>query len=106
MATITYIEADGERITVDAQPGQTVMEAAVKHGVRGIAAECGGNCVCGTCRIYPDPEWQSRLGEISAIEADMLEFREDPEPGVRLACRIMVSDDLDGLVVRLPENQD
>ncbi len=105
MARITFIEADGGLTVVEARSGQTVMEAAVKNDVRGIAADCGGNCACGTCRIYPEPAWQDRLGEITKIEAEMLDFSEDPEVGVRLSCRIMVTEELDGLVVRMPETQ-
>ena len=105
MVKITFVEADGEETVVDARADQTIMEAATKNGVRGIAADCGGNCACGTCRIYVDPSWRAAMGEISEIEKEMLEFSGDPEPGVRLSCRIGVIDALDGLVVRLPASQ-
>lgn len=105
MVRITFIEADGGETTVDARPDQSVMEAAVKNGVRGIAADCGGNAACGTCRIYPVEAWSDRLGEIRDIEQAMLEFTEDPHPGVRLACQIRVREELNGLTVRLPQNQ-
>lgn len=105
MVSITFAEADGRMITIEARPGQTLMEAATKGGIDGIVAECGGNCACGTCRCYPGSDWQGLLGPVSEIEADMLDFREDREPGARLACRIMVRDDLDGMTVRLPASQ-
>lgn len=105
MARVTFIEADGDETAVEARPGQSLMEAAVKSGVNGIAADCGGNAACGTCRIYPVAAWRDRLAPIRAIEQDMLEFTGDAEPGVRLACQIRVSDELDGLVVRLPASQ-
>lgn len=104
-ASITYVEADGERTIVAARIGQTLMEAATKGGVRGIAADCGGNCSCGTCRIHPAPEWQDRLGPVSEIEAEMLEFADDSHPGARLSCRIEVTQELDGLIVALPASQ-
>ena len=102
---ITFVQPSGDAAIVDAALGQTLMEAGTKNGVDGIVAECGGNCTCGTCRIYPDAAWQDRLGAISDIERDMLEFCDDPEPGVRLSCRIAVTEALDGLVVRVPESQ-
>jgi 2Fe-2S ferredoxin len=102
---LTYIEADGAETIVEARPGQSLMEAAVKNGVRGIAADCGGNAACGTCRIYPTETWRDRLGDIRRNERDMLEFTEDTAPGVRLACQIQISEDLDGLVVHLPASQ-
>ncbi len=62
MVKITYIESNATSHTVDAEPGQTVMEAAVKNGVQGIAADCGGSCACGTCRVYVDSEWRLKTG--------------------------------------------
>ena len=105
MVKITLVEPNGETKCFDAPIGQNLMEAATKHGVEGIVGECGGNCVCGTCRFYPAAEWQDRLGAMSEIERDMLEFTGDAEPGVRLACRIAVTPQLDGLVGRLPASQ-
>lgn len=105
MVRLVFIEADGAVETIDVRPDQSLMEAAVKNGVRGIAGDCGGAAACGTCRIYPDPQWADRLGEMRAIERDMLDCTEDGDPGVRLACQVRVTEALDGLVVRLPENQ-
>jgi 2Fe-2S ferredoxin len=105
MVKLTYIEADGDETVVDGLPCQSLMEAAVKNGVRGIAADCGGSAACGTCRIYPTEAWRDRLGAISKIEQDMLEFTADSEPSARLSCQIAVSEELDGLVVRLPASQ-
>lgn len=105
MVKVTMISATGQPTTVEAREGQTLMEAVTRAGVDGMVGECGGNCACGTCRFYPDAAWQGRLGPMSDIERDMIEFTEDAEPGVRLACRIRVTADLDGLVARLPESQ-
>lgn len=105
MARITFIEADGRRHVVDAEHGRSLMEAGKKNGVDGILADCGGNCACGTCRIYVDEAWQPRLGERSELEEATLEIREAPGPDERLSCQITVSEELDGLVVRLPERQ-
>jgi ferredoxin, 2Fe-2S len=105
MVNIRFVEADGQEIMVDARRGQSLMEAAVKHGVAGIIAECGGNCVCATCQVYPDAAWRDRLEDITPIEADMLEDKGGAEGGVRLSCRIIVTDQLDGLIVHVPAAQ-
>lgn len=105
MARITYVEADGTRHVVDVAAGMSVMEGAVRNGIPGIAAECGGNCACGTCRVYVAEDWRLRTGEPSEIEDATMEIREDPAPNRRLACQITVTEALDGLVVRMPESQ-
>jgi ferredoxin, 2Fe-2S len=105
MPKITYIEHSGKEHVVDAPVGQTVMEAAVKHAVPGIDADCGGACACATCHVYVDPEWLSKTGEQNSMEQSMLDFANDVEDNSRLSCQIKVSEALDGLVVRLPKSQ-
>jgi ferredoxin, 2Fe-2S len=105
MAKITYIEHDGTEHVVDVKPGQSVMEGAVKHNIPGIDADCGGACACATCHVYVDPAWLSKTGEKSSMEESMLDFAESVEDNSRLSCQIKVTDDLDGLVVRMPESQ-
>jgi len=105
MAKITFIQNDGTERVVEAEPGMTVMETAVKHGVQGIAAECGGACACATCHVYVDEEWQAATGTPEQMEEDMLDFAFDVRPSSRLSCQIKVTDALDGLVVRIPEKQ-
>ena len=105
MAKITYIEHDGTEHTVDAKVGNSVMEGAIKNNVPGIDADCGGACACATCHVYVDEAWRAKTGEKSAMEESMLDFAEGVEPNSRLSCQIKVSDELDGLVVRMPESQ-
>jgi 2Fe-2S ferredoxin len=105
MAKITYIEHDGTEHVVDVKPGLTVMEGAVKNNIPGIDADCGGACACATCHVYVDPNWQTKTGTKSAMEESMLDFAESVEDNSRLSCQIKVSDELDGLVVRMPESQ-
>jgi 2Fe-2S ferredoxin len=105
VARITYIEADGVAHVVDVKNGLSVMKGAVNNGVPGIVAECGGNCACGTCRVYVDEAWRDKTGEASDLEEATMEGREEPGPGKRLSCQIKVTDELDGLVVRMPESQ-
>jgi 2Fe-2S ferredoxin len=105
MAKITYIEHTGKEHVIDAPNGQTVMEAAVKHAVPGIDADCGGACACATCHVYVDAAWIDRTGTPDDMEQAMLEFVFEPEQNSRLSCQITVTDDMDGLIVRLPKQQ-
>ena len=105
MAKIRYIEHDGTEHTVEVKTGLSVMEGAIRNNVPGIDADCGGACACATCHVYVDEAWREATGSPSAMEESMLDFAEEVEPNSRLSCQIRVSDALDGLIVRLPENQ-
>ncbi len=105
MAKITYIAFDGTRFDVEAQNGSTVMENALRNSVPGVEAECGGACACATCHVYVDEAWTDIVGPPEAMEEDMLDFAWEPQANSRLSCQIVVSDELDGLVVRVPERQ-
>lgn len=105
MPQITFILADGERRVVDAALGRSLMDAAVRSGVSGVLAECGGACACATCHVHVDPEWSARLMPPSALELSMLEFVEGQDETSRLSCQIKAADDLDGLVLRVPDDQ-
>ncbi len=105
MANIIYIEFGGKQHIVDVRPGLSAMEGAVKNNIPGIDAECGGACACATCHVYVDPAWLPRLAERSPAEEGMLEFASEVEPNSRLSCQIKVTDELDGLVLHLPEQQ-
>ena len=105
MVEITYIDVDGTARTVEAEVGATVMETAIRNGVPGIVAECGGACACATCHVYVDEEWRAATGEPQPMEEDMLDFASDVRPNSRLSCQIRVRPELDGLVVRTPARQ-
>ncbi len=105
MAKITYIEHDGTEHVVEAETGGSVMEGAVKNSVPGIDADCGGACACATCHVYVDPDWLEKVGPRNEMEEDMLDFAFDIRDNSRLSCQIKVSDELDGLIVRMPEKQ-
>ena len=105
MVKITFIDAAGTARTVEGEVGSTVMETAIKHGVPGIEAECGGACACSTCHVYIDEGWREKVGEPSPMEEDMLDFAYGVQPNSRLSCQIKVSEELDGLTVRTPERQ-
>ena len=105
MAKITFIEHNGTEYTVEAEPGMTVMEAAIKNDVPGIEAECGGACACATCHVYVDDAWRDKTGSPEEMEEDMLDFAFEVRQSSRLSCQIRVEETLDGLVVRVPEKQ-
>ena len=105
MARITFIQNDRTERVVEAEPGMTVMEAAVKNSIPGIAAECGGACACATCHVYVEEAWRDAVGPASPMEEDMLDFAFEVKDSSRLSCQIKVKPELDGLVVRVPEKQ-
>ena len=105
MARITFIGSDGTRYEVQAENGSTVMENAIRNGVPGIEAECGGACACATCHVYVSEEWRPVTGSPEPMEEDMLDFAYDLRPNSRLSCQIQVTDELDGLVVTVPPRQ-
>ena len=105
MINITFIDAEGTARTVEAEEGATVMETAIRNGIPGIEAECGGACSCATCHVYVAEEWEAVTGQPQPMEEDMLDFAFDVRPNSRLSCQIKVTDALDGLVVRVPEKQ-
>lgn len=105
MAKITFIQPDGTQAVVEAEAGMTVMEAAKTADVPGIEAECGGACACATCHVYVDAEWRDKTGSAENMEEDMLDFAFDVREESRLSCQIRVTDELDGLIVRVPAKQ-
>ncbi len=105
MAKITFITHDGASHEVVAAVGSTVMENAIKNSVPGIEAECGGACACATCHVYVDDKWTELVGEPDVMEEDMLDFAWEMAPNSRLSCQIKITDDLDGLIVRVPRMQ-
>ena len=105
MAKITYIENSGEKHIVEVQKGLTVMEGAVANNVPGIDADCGGGMSCATCHVYVMDNWFNKIEKKTDGEEDMLDQAYEPKSNSRLSCQITVSDELDGLVVNLPEKQ-
>jgi 2Fe-2S ferredoxin len=81
------------------------MEGALNNMIDGIVAECGGSCVCCTCHCMIDPEWSEVVGEANDEENELLEMLDVREPTSRLSCQVQVTDEMDGMVVRLPESQ-
>ena len=105
MPNLWFVQADGSRQCVPAVAGRSVMEAARDHGVAGIRAECGGECSCSTCHCYVDESWQTNLPAPSAAEAGLVEFAWEPRPNSRLTCQVVVTANLDGMVLHVPAEQ-
>jgi ferredoxin, 2Fe-2S len=105
MVKIRFIEHTGVEHNVAVPEGETLMSAAINNLVPGIDADCGGNCACGTCHIVLEKEWLDSAGEIASEEESLLSMTPEVSEGSRLACQVIVTPDLEGAVVRLPEFQ-
>ena len=105
MSKITYIESSGKSHTVDVKNGLTVMEGAIQNDIPGIDADCGGGMSCATCHVYVKENWFDKMPKKEDGEADMLDMAFEPNKFSRLSCQIIVSDELEGLVVNLPAKQ-
>ena len=105
MTKINYITHDNQKHTIDVQNGLTVMEGAVQNDIPGIDADCGGSMSCATCHVYVKEDWYDKLPKKDMGEDDMLDQAYEPKSSSRLSCQIMVSDELDGLSVYMPEKQ-
>lgn len=103
---VTFVSFAGEARTIEAAGGLSLVEVALEHGVEGIDAECGGACSCATCHVLVADAWRGKVGDPRIAEDDMLQIlEEDRRPNSRLACQIVLSEELDGLEVHLPEKQ-
>ena len=105
MAKITYIEHNGKSHTINVSNGLSVMEGAVQNNILGIDADCGGGMACATCHVYVKEEWFNKLPKKEDGEEDMIDMAYEPNKFSRLSCQLTVSDELEGLVVQLPEKQ-
>ena len=81
------------------------MEGAIKHSVPGIDADCGGSCACATCHVYVDENFLNKIPKAQESEQDMIDFVQDANKSSRLSCQIIITNDLDGIVVRMPKKQ-
>ena len=105
MSKIIYNTHDNKVHTIDVQNGLTVMEGAVQNDIPGIDADCGGGMACATCHVYIKEEWWDKLPNKEDGEEDMLDMAYEPNKFSRLSCQVVVSDELDGLVVTIPSKQ-
>ena len=105
MAKITYIEHTNKEHIVEVPNNMSVMEGAIQNNISGIDADCGGSMACATCHVYVDEKWFNKLEKKDEGEEDMLDMAYQPNKLSRLSCQLLVSDELDGLIVRMPSKQ-
>ena len=106
MPRITYVSFDGKEYVVTVESGLSAMEGAVHNNVPGIDADCGGNAACGTCHVHVDSAWLGKTGKAhEGTEKDMLACTDDVSENSRLACQIAITDEMDGLILRMPKRQ-
>ncbi|MEQ1948529.1 MAG: 2Fe-2S iron-sulfur cluster-binding protein [Bryobacteraceae bacterium] len=106
MPKVTYIAHTGKATTVEVPNKHSVMEGAVKNGIDGIVAECGGACMCATCHVYVDPAWLDKLEAVEEEQEEMLSVTAaERKPNSRLSCQIIMRPEYDGLVVLMPDRQ-
>ena len=105
MAKITFIDKDGNQKKIEIENGLTVMEGAIQNNITGIDADCGGSMACATCHVYVQDEWFNKIEKAEDSEQDMIDMAYEPKKNSRLSCQLIVTDQLDGLVVTTPEKQ-
>ena len=105
MPKITYTDKQGNSKTIDVDSGLTVMEGAIQNDIPGIDADCGGSMACATCHVYVEEKWLNKLLKAEEAEVDMIDMAYEPKKNSRLSCQLIVSDELDGLIVTTPEKQ-
>ena len=105
MAKIIYIEHTNKKHIVEVPNNMSVMEGAVQNNIPGIDADCGGSMACATCHVYIDEKWFDKLKKKDECEEDMLDMAYQPNKHSRLSCQLLVSDELDGLIVKMPLKQ-
>ena len=105
MPKITYIEHTGKSHTIEVPNGLSVMEGAISNNIPGIDADCGGSMACATCHVYVDEKWLNKLSKKEDSEQDMLDMAFEPNKFSRLSCQVTVTDELDGMVVKMPSKQ-
>ena len=105
MPKIKFIDQKGVSKIIDVENGLTVMEGAVQNNIPGIDADCGGSMACATCHVYVEDSWFNKISKAEDAENDMIDMAYNPKKNSRLSCQIIVSDELDGLVVTTPEKQ-
>ena len=105
MPKIIYENSQGISKTVEVEKGLTVMEGAIQNDIPGIDADCGGSMACATCHVYVQENWLNKIPKKEDGEEDMLDMAFEPKKNSRLSCQIVVSDEIDGLVVNIPSKQ-
>jgi|TARA_B000000557_G_scaffold172204_1_gene140053 2Fe-2S ferredoxin len=105
MPKITYKDFQGNSKTIEVENGLTVMEGAIQNNIPGIDADCGGSMACATCHVYVEEKWLNKIQKAEEAEEDMIDMAFEPKKNSRLSCQLIVSEELDGLIVTTPSKQ-
>ena len=105
MPKITYKDYQGNSKTIEADNGLTVMEGAIQNDIPGIDADCGGSMACATCHVYVEEKWLNKISDAEEAEVDMIDMAFEPKKNSRLSCQLIVTNELDGLIVLTPKKQ-
>ena len=105
MPKINFTDSSGSKRTVEVENGLSVMEGAVQNNINEIDADCGGSMACATCHVYVNEEWLNKIPKAEDAENDMIDVAFEPKKNSRLSCQIIVSDELDGIIVTTPKKQ-
>lgn len=105
MPRVLFIHPDGRRETQEVQNNDSVLDCALDNNVEGIVGQCGGGCNCCTCHCYVDDKWLPLLTEKIQDEVDLLEYAIEPKTNSRLACQIIMTQELDGIRIFIPLKQ-
>lgn len=106
MVKVVYIEPSGRAKELDVKEGWSAMEGAVRNGVEGVVAECGGTCSCGTCHVYVDAATYAKLPPPDEGESAMLQgVAAERRPTSRLSCQLQVKPAIEGIVLTVPDRQ-
>ena len=105
MPKITYTDKQGNSKTIDVENGLTVMEGAIQNDIPGIDADGGGSMACATCHVYVEEIWLNKIPKAEEAEVDMIDMAFEPKKNSRLSCQLIVSDEIDGLIVTTPDKQ-
>ena len=105
MPKITYKDKDGNSKIIEVENGLSVMEGAIQNDIPGIDADCGGAMACATCHVYVEEKWFDKLPKAEDAEIDMIDMAHEPKKNSRLSCQLIVTEELEGLIVTTPEQQ-
>lgn len=105
MARLFVTLRDGDTRMIEGQSGLTLMEVIRDAGIDELMALCGGCCSCATCHVHVDEGWTARLAPMSEDENDLLDNITVRDETSRLSCQITFDDALDGLAVRIAEEE-
>ena len=105
MPKITFNDFQGNSKTIEVDNGLSVMEGAIQKDIPGIDADCGGSMACATCHVYVEDKWFDKIPKAEDAENDMIDMAFEPKKNSRLSCQIIISDELDGLIINIPSKQ-